>query len=245
MFAFLLTAILSLPESPLQKFQREAEQVLGKPIQIVEVTDNMGVNTGQTFCDENPVVIKLLATLDPGTKEQVLAHELGHSILCARGFLSGGFITDKAKDTGVWGVTSMLTVMIGSCYLDPLVDAEAERHGFKTDKLEESFFRTVKGHSREEVHQWVQKYGELSSALTAIGLYCADLRPHAFTISELEDVYANEPKVMTKLQALKRDLGKPQCSDAVSCFVLTKRLRNELGLQSLIFLRNPQTGALE
>lgn len=237
------TAVLA--QSPLKLFQQEAEKELGRPIVILEAGNEMLTYTGQTFCDQNPVVIKVRAGLPPEVKGQVLAHELGHALLCARGIFIYSRITDKATKNGIIDISGMLSTMIISCYIDPLVDAEAERWGLKTDKLADDLLQRVQTHTKQDAHEWVSQFGELSSAFTAMAIYCADLLPHSFPISDMEKVYEDEPKVIGKLQALRRDLGKPQCNDRVSCYILTQRLRDELGLQSLIVLLNPRTHVFE
>jgi hypothetical protein len=61
----------------------------------------------------------------------------------------------------------------------------------------------------------------------------------------MEAPVADEPAIMTKLLALRHDLGKPKCFDSSSCFVLTKRLRDAFALQKLVTVKNPTTGVFE
>jgi len=61
----------------------------------------------------------------------------------------------------------------------------------------------------------------------------------------MERAFDGEPSVISKLQKLRRDLGKPKCRDAPSCFILTKKLRDEFELRRFVLLRNPKTGIPE
>lgn len=231
-------------ETGLESFQHEAEKALGRPIKIVD-SNETGIDLGQTYCDKNPVLIKLRAGLDPEFRDQVLAHELGHALLCSRGIVVFSVTTDTARARGVSEIASNLGSQISSCYIDPLADAEATQRGFKTDKMADEILRKSQTYTKEQIHEAVNRNGDLSAALPAVVTYCTDLLPHSFPISEMEKIVAGEPSVMTKLQALRRDLGKPQCSDSVSCFELAKRLRDELGLREFVVLINTRTMLFE
>jgi len=130
-------------------------------------------------------------------------------------------------------------------YIDPLADAEAEKRGFNPAQVEDELLRKSTSHSKEEIHEYLKKYGDLAADFTALVIYCTDLRPHSFQISEMEGTVSDEPTVMIKLEALRRDLGKPKCFDSSSCFVLTKRLRDGLALQKFVIIKNPATGLFE
>jgi hypothetical protein len=240
-----LSVLVAVPaQTPIDLFQQEAETSLGRPIRILE-SDEMGMSNGQTFCDQNPVLIKLRKGLEPGLRDQILAHELGHALLCARGILTHSRNTDTATEEGISGIVGALGSTIGSCYIDPLADAEARRRGFKADKRVEQLLRKVGSHTKEEIHYAVNRFGDLSAELSAIAIYCSELDYQSLPISEIEKVYESEPSVIMKLQALRRDLGRPHCSDGASCFTLTKRLRDEFGLGRLIVIWNSGTSNFE
>ena len=120
------------PEARLDQFQHEAERELRKPISVAE-SDDLGMANGQAFCDSNPVQIKIRTALDPETRQEVLAHELGHAYLCGRGLLIFTRITSDAVKEGLTNVVSSLSSGIESCFVDPLVTVEMTKRGFKTD----------------------------------------------------------------------------------------------------------------
>jgi hypothetical protein len=57
------------------------------------------------------------------------------------------------------------------------------------------------------------------------------------------NLYAEEP-ILSKVKAL-RALGEPTCSDSVSCFSLTKHLRDVPDLQKYVLVKNPRTKLFE
>ncbi len=130
----LLVAVATISaQTSIESFQREAEKALGRPISISE-TNELGVNNGETYCDLNPVLIKIRSELDANLRQQALAHELGHALICGRGILSVTKSipsTDGALSIVVTGISSA----IGSCYIDPLADAEAKKRGFSPAQL--------------------------------------------------------------------------------------------------------------
>lgn len=238
-----LTLLLQL-NPKLDSFKHEAETALRGRIEIVE-SEDIGISNGQTYCDRSPIRIVIRAGLAPDLKEQVLAHEIGHALLCSRGIVIFSYSSDAAKAEGVEGISAALGSAIASCFIDPLADAEASKRGLKTEMTTEALLQKARSHTKEEIHQGVSRFGELSSSLPAIAIYCSDLLPHSFPISDMERVFAGEPSVISRLQELRRVLGKPKCRDAPSCFILAKKLRDEFELRRFVLLRNPKTGTLE
>jgi hypothetical protein len=226
-------------QTSLESFQRDAEKALGRTITITE-TDDVGSNNGETYCDRDPVLIRVRPGLVEDLRQQVLAHELGHAILCGRGIFSVTVSTD-----GPSSIAGSIGARVGSCYIDPLADAEAEKRGFKPAQTVDEILRKSLSHSKKEFRDFLENYKELAVDSITLAIYCTDLRPHSFQISEMEASVSGESDVMTKLQALRRDFGKPKCFDGSSCFVLTKRLRDELALQKLVVVKNPTTGLFE
>jgi hypothetical protein len=238
----ILFALTTAPAQSLESFQREAEQALRRPISIIEASE-MGANLGETFCDQNPVLIRIRSGIDTKLSQAVLAHELGHALLCGRGILSS--TNSIPPFDGPLSIVPSLGATIGSCYIDPLADAEAEKRGFKTSEVADAFFRRSTSHSRTEIEEFLTKYGELAADFAALAIYCVALRPHSFELSKLEAQVADKPTVLMKLMALKNHLGNQRCVDSGSCFVLTKHLRDELALQKLVTIKNPATGIFE
>ena len=238
----ILFAVTTASAQSLESFQREAERALRRPIRIVEASE-MGPDLGETFCDQNPVLIKIRSGLSAKLSQAVTAHELGHALICGRGILN---TTNSIPPfEGPLSIVPGVGSEIGSCYIDPLADAEAEKRGFNTSEIKDEFFRRSTSHSRTEVEEFLTKYGELAADFAALAIYCAGLRPHSFELSKLEAQVADKPLVLMKLMALKNHLGSPRCLDSDSCFVLTKHLRDELALQKFVTIKNPSRGVFE
>lgn len=242
------TAIVGLTlllqsNSGLDSFRREAEKALGNKIEVVE-SESTGINNGETHCDTTATRIVTRAGLPWDLKEQVLAHEIAHALLCSRGIVVFSYSTDFARTSGVEGVSAAIGSAIGSCYIDPLADAEAARRHLRTEKTTEALLQKARSHTKKEIHEAVSM-GELYATLPAVAIYCTDLLPHSFPISEMESLFADEPSVILKLQKLRHDLRQPKCTDARTCFHLAKKLRDDLELRQWIVLKNPETGALE
>ena len=241
-FLLVFAVATASAQTSLESFQREAEKVLGRPISINESNELVGAALGQTHCDQNPLLIKIRSGLDAKLRQQVLAHELGHALLCGRGIVS--VVTNPIQSTdAAFSIVRGVSAAIGSCYIDPLADAEAEKRGFNPAQLLDELLRKSTSHSKEEFQKFLKEYFGADSV--ALAIYCADLRPHSFQISKMEAPVSDEPTVMMRLLALRRDLGKPKCFDSSSCFVLTKRLRDVLSLQTLVIVQNPTTGVFE
>jgi len=239
--SFLL--LFQTPDIRLEQFQHEAEQEFHKPISITE-SDKIGINNGETSCDKNPVQIRIRKGLDPETREEVLAHELGHAYLCARGLVIITVTTPLAVEDGLANIVGPLGAAIGSCFIDPLVDAEIAKRGFKTDKMAEALLRKVSSHTRQDVHNSVAR-GDLYADLSAVGIYCSELRYPSLPVEKFENVFKDEPQVLTRLEALRRDLGNPTCSDTSSCIKIIERLRDEFELKRYVSVWNPETNNFE
>jgi len=238
-----LLLIVQTPDSRLEKFQHDAEVELHKSISITE-SDDLGMANGQTFCNTNPVQIKIRKSLDPETKQEVLAHELGHAFLCGRGLLIHTITTSETVNEGLADVVGSLGSGIESCYVDPLVDAEMAKRGFKTDKMAEAFVEKTNSHTKLEVHDWISR-GDLYADATAVLLFCSELLYPSVPVEQFEGVFKDEPSVITRVEMLRHDLGKPTCSDTPSCIEAVKRLRDELKLKSYILVWNPKTNKVE
>jgi hypothetical protein len=243
-FLLMLLVVISTTSAQhrLDSFKREAEKALGRSVKIIETVEGLGIANGATYCELDPVLINIRPGLAEELRIEVEAHELGHALLCGRGIK---FEIGPAKQIGgVPPILDSLGAAIGSCYIDPLADAEAAQRGFVPSKTVDDIFRKTKTHTKEEIHNSILNNGELAADLTTINIYCIELRPHSFSIEELEKVFEDEPSVLMKLGALKRRLDMPKCSDAASCFYLTIRLRDEFWLGKLILIQNPRTGLI-
>jgi hypothetical protein len=226
----------------LDSFKADAERALGIPVRIVE-TDQTGTAMGQTFCETQEVLIQIQPGLETELHKQVLAHELGHAILCATGIRT--YLKPTQRGSALSATILPLIAEIGSCYIDPLADAEAKRRGFSPDVAVSELVRRTKKHTPEEVHTFVATFGDRAIDFSGVALYCTELRPHSFPMRDLSETFSVEPRINEKFQNLKKVLGMPGCSDATSCFLLTKHLRDTLSLQDLILIKNPQSGSYQ
>lgn len=237
--AISLLLIIQAPSTPLEQFQHEAESAIHKPISITESTD-LGMAAGQSFCETNPVQIKILKTLDQETKNEALAHELGHVYLCGQGLLIYTLTTQTAIEKGLGGVVSSLGGGIQSCYVDPLVDLEMNKRGFNSEKLAQAIVRKVNSHTKQQIHDWVSR-GDLYVDASAVAIYCTELLYSSVPVGRFESVFKDEPSVIAKVKMLRHDLGKPTCTDTASCIPTIKKLREEFDLKSYLAIWNPDT----
>jgi hypothetical protein len=244
---FLLVAIFgdsptSSGQTPLTSFQREAESALKRSIVITELED-ISPNLGLTYCDLNPVVIKITKGIAADLREQVLSHELGHALLCGRNILSVTRSKQRPPFKGT-GLVANIGAVIGSCYIDPLADEEAEKRGFKPSQINDELYRNGKTHTKEDFRASVTRFGEFAADFTALAVYCSQLRPHSVQVADAEQPYAAEPTILSKLKVL-RQLGEPKCHDSISCHDLTERLRAALKLEDYVEIQNPATSLYE
>lgn len=227
------------------KFQKEAAKALGRKIEVIETMEGLAAADGNTSCERNPLRIRIRPGLDPEYRQLVLAHELGHVMLCAQGIMVLGRLANpNGPDQRILG---KLGDAIISCYVDPLADAEAERRGFNVVRTADTLFGQSTGGRPAPYDRRLVKNTVLLDDLIATKLYCGDLRKHTYSTEELEKAYASDPasQAKFKLGMLRSKLGKPQCSDNETCSDLTRGLRDYLALGGLILIRNPRTSKFE
>lgn len=225
-------------QASLNFFEAEAEAALGSHITIVE-TSETGAALGETFCEVRPVVIQLQPGLGAFLRESVLSHELGHAFLCASGIRIADGLTDQARQSPFVGLLNAFVAEIASCYIDPLADREASKRGFRPGRASDEFARRSERHTAQEVYSAIAANGDLETRYIALNLYCVGLRLHSFSMKDLEKNLT--PEAVLKFHEYRHILGEPTCHDGQSCFVLTKGLRDEVGLAGLVVIRNPST----
>lgn len=232
------------PHTSLDSFKREAESALGVPIQIIESSKTGGA-LGETFCAKDSVLIVIERGLAEDLRDPVIAHELGHALLCARGIRTVAKLTDQGTLHGSEGLLTGFEAIIASCYIDPLADAEAQRRGFDVAKTVDEFAHRIRGHTAQDFSDSIKEFGNLWIRYFAAGIYCAGLRPHTFQMKVLEQFLASEPSIVIQLDEYRRVLGAPKCNDKLTCFRLTKRLRDEAKVGTYIRIENPVTHSFE
>src|SRR5436309_4963265 len=118
----------------LYAFKCQAEHAIKKAVKIVN-DKSMGLYGGSTDCDSDPVLIRIGTNHNPEVQELLLAHELGHVIVCSHNMFRMAALSPSSP-VPLKGILTALGVEIGNCYVEPLADAEAERLGFKVRKLD-------------------------------------------------------------------------------------------------------------
>ena len=239
-----IASALEAGQATIDSFKAEVEASLNAQIEITE-SIAPGGDMGETYCQVRPVAIRLEANLPAELREAVLSHELGHAILCARGIYILDALTDDAKRNPHADLLGAFTGAMASCYIDPLADAEAEKRGFRPNLTVDEIARRTEMHTRHQISDAVKAGGELQVRFIAMALYCTELRPHSFRMQDLEQHLVVEPMIIETFHKYQRDLGSPTCSDWTSCFALTKRLRDELGLSQQIRIWDFDIHALE
>lgn len=232
-------SLFSGPANPsLQDFQSEAERLLNRSIIIVDAPKTeMGPALGFTYCDLNPVRIMLLEGMPSEVRTATLAHELGHAYLCGSGVLSITTNRPGPSVVNAQDLSARVGSTVASCYIDPLADSVAAKHGFDTSAATDQFAKTSNSHSDDEVRSFVVNNGDLGADFVALTIYCYGLRPHKIALVHVSDG-------LGKVEVLKK-LGSPSCNTSESCFVLTRKLRDALQLQDNVLIKDPSTGQFE
>lgn len=242
-FIFLLLLWIVRPltaaSDTIEAFKSEAEHALGKSIAIED--GEAGTYLGLTYCDRNPVLIVTEPGMRGDLREAVLAHELGHAFICATGITTDVRLTaaGKAQDGG--GLLSNLTILVGSCYIDPVADATARSHGVDPTLAADSLWATLFAHPTSDWMEASQNLGPFWPKYAAAVLYCGELRKHTRSSAEVENRFGVVPDVLDNLRSYKRTLGMPECHDANECISLTMTLRDTVGLQGMAVVKVPGT----
>lgn len=225
-------------------FKREAEKAIGKYIHITYV-DELGPSAGNSRCVDNPVEIKIDRNFGPKTRELLIAHELGHVMLCSR-HIEIRITYDPAIPipSKMKPLSDDLVSQINSCFLDPLANAEAEKRGFAVRHLEKLTMDYLKTIDESDLRQSIETYGEYARDFTVLSIYCFELRANK-RIPEGEAFISKEPDVVRELESLRRNLGTPSCDDKYSCYFISKKLRDQFNWKIFLQMENPITGLRE
>jgi len=210
-------------------FRREAEKTIGKRTRIEY--NVRGIEGGQTRCELNPVEIKIGPGVTKEIQDSILAHEFGHVILCSRD-ITVSMYRDPDTPKELLPIMLVLGTILANCYIDPLADREAELRGFNFDKRD-AFWNEMqsKWMSEESPNIYGRDY-------VALSIYCAEIREKK-PLPILEEIIPRAE--MDKLRSLKQELGMPTCKDKISCYILTKKLRDQFIWAKLLPITNPET----
>jgi hypothetical protein len=214
------------PNGSLVTFQKEAERAIGKRVRIERNVS--GVPGGQTICESNPVEIRIGPEFGREIQDLILAHELGHVILCSRNVRVQ--VTVLNVPANLRPVLDSIGTVVGNCYIDPLADQEAEHRGFQFDAI---YAVTDQQNSS---WMWQPPPNDYGRDYVALTIYCAELRRH--TSLPVEKIIPRSE--MDVLQSLKQGLGMPTCKDDLSCYILTKKLRDQFLWSKWLPMINPR-----
>jgi hypothetical protein len=235
--------VLSSSKNPsLSSFQKEAEKAIGKPIKVVYY-QNAGPEGGQTDCASNPVEIKIRTGFTSELQDLLLAHELGHVIVCSRNIEIVIYTIPTAPPLAK-PILVGLSSLIMSCYIDPLANSEAEKRGFNLDKLADSRIKYMGLQSKRGLRAMVNDQGEFSRDFAALSLYCMGILDKK-TSPEMEAAFADELPVLHKLESLKTNMGTPSCTNLLDCYYWTKKLRDQFSWSEYLRMKNPSTEKME
>jgi len=228
----------------MESYLDEAQKAIRRPIRVSEMPDTR-VELGLTTVKPDEVLIQIQNGLPHDLRDDVLAHELGHVLLRARGFHGGrGGLTQAGMNRN--RTFMMVTAeTISNCYEDPLADAEATKHGFHPERIGDFIASGVEQQATMFDIYAREKDDELWPNYEATYLYCIELRPHMFKESELEQKFAVEPKIGKLKHKLTKELGASRCRSPRECFERSKHLRDVAGFGGLITLSDPISGVQE
>jgi hypothetical protein len=227
----------------IEAFKSEAENALGK--QIVIKDGETGTYLGLTNCDRNPVLIVMHPGMNADLHESVLAHELGHALICAAGITTDVRLTPAGRALDAAGLLSNLSVLVGSCFIDPVADASAKSHGFDPTMAADATFDKLKAHPTSDWIEGSQNLGRIWPRYAAAVLYCAEIRKHTRSSVDVENRFGVVPEVLNDLRQYKQTLGTPECHEANECVHVTIALRDAVGLRGLAVVKNPATNLYE
>jgi hypothetical protein len=238
-----LLLISSSNDNPsLSSFKSEAERAIGKHIEV-KYYQNAGPEGGETNCVLDPVEIKIRTGFAPELQDLLLAHELGHVIVCSRG-IGVVIYTIPTAPPMLKPILVGLSSLLMSCYVDPLANAEAEKRGFHLDKLAESRISYMNRQGKENLKAAVNAQGEFTQDFAALSLYCVELLDNK-THVEMEAAFADEVSVLRRLDSLKKKMGTPRCTKPSDCYYWTKRLRDQFSWAVYLRMKNPVTEKME
>jgi hypothetical protein len=163
-------------------------------------------------------------------REAVLAHELGHALICATGITTDVRLTPTGRTLDAAGLLLNLSILVGSCYIDPAADATARSHGFDPTIAADSLFDKVMAHPTSDWIESLRNLGPFWPRYAATVLYCGEIRKHTRSSVHVENRFGVVPDVLSDLRQYKQTLGTPECHEANECVRLTIALRDAVGL---------------
>lgn len=226
----------------LYTFKRDAEKAIKKTVKIVS-DKNIVLYGGLTDCDSDPVLIRIGTNYKPEVRELLLAHELGHVILCGRKMFRMAPLSPSSP-TLAQAILTGLSAEIGSCYVDPLADAEAEKHGFKVRELDALSVEYMTHYPKSEIKSSLDKFSYYARDYSALSIYCMEVRAGR-PLPELERFFAEQPEILERLTNLRNRMGTPTCHDEWSCYAISRQLRDEFYWAKYVLMTNPTTGKVE
>lgn len=238
-----MLAVPTKPKVSVEQFTAEVTKAAARSIEFGSMPSNT-VELGYTdFKHTGSILIQLRDGLPEDVRESVIAHELGHVMLRNRHLSPVASLSAAGqKRTRNFMVSTVETLK--GCYEEPLADLEAKKRGFRPDLINDFVAAEMKNETMFDLEN-KRKLEDFAWNYEAVFLYCFELRPHTFKASDIEQQFAIEPEIGTKLKRLKRSLGVSGCDTSITCFERTKRLRDLAGFSELILLENPRTGKME
>ena len=240
----LVAGCFAFATSRIGSYLNEAQRAIQRPIRVVEMPmPQNSVELGFTTWDQaSEIIIRIRGGLPGRLQEDVMAHELGHILLRARGFHGGtGGLTPAGRGRNR-AFMMVAAELLSNCYEDPLADAEATKHGFHPERISDYIAKAQV--TMFDINQ-MEKVDELWPNYQGLYQYCIELRPHTFKESDFEHKFAIEPKIRQLQKKLTRELGVSRCKSPGDCFDRSKRLRDAAGFGGLITMADPKTGQQE
>jgi hypothetical protein len=233
--------------SRIESYLNEAQKAIQRPIRVVEMPmPENSTDIGLTTWDHAPdILIRIRGGLPDHLWDDVMAHELGHILLRARGFHGGLEGLTQAALGRNQPFMKAAADLASNCYEDPLADAEATKHGFHPERISDYIANGVEQYVTMFDINAREKEDALWPNYQGLYQYCLELRSHTFNESEFEQKFAIEPRIRKLQKKLTKELGVSKCKTPKECFEKSKRLRDAAGFGGLITLGDPKTGKQE
>ena len=231
----------------LQEIIAEATSGTHLPIRVETVAPDLDAQEayqGQTTYKSHEIVMRVLGGISKDYDEALLGHEYFHVILHNRGFVNQTAVLKsyqlpnlRPEDSAV--VLSDVQTVLGSCFLDALIDRETSKHGLKPALLNErQATGTLRAMTQTSAGLALRTEAILQKA-EALTLFCLAIRKGGFSMEALNKAAEKlSPEIVREEQQLVKSFGKVECQlkEPKVCYDYTLQLRDAAGLHGIVFM---------
>lgn len=242
----------------LQALLDRAQSGTSVPIHIETYTLSPGEPEplqGNTRHADGGIFITVASGISKEYEEALLAHELFHVILDNKKFNAGAGLKSPYRIPYMTMEDSMQSLhhigtTLTSCFPDGLIDRETAKLGFKPELLTDRQVELILNQLRDASipPDAAVKTVTIMQKGSGLELFCLAKRRRDIPMDQIEK---GESLISPEIVKAEKDLLKifsgAQCKidDPNGCYALTLKLRDAVGLNGILYLRNPYTLAPE